>query len=59
MHIRGNGDEKVSERDVIRGQVRWRARAGAQKRKRLSILQQIPQAGPTAQGRDDNSQKKM
>lgn len=58
MHIRGNGDAKVSERDVIRGQIRWRARTGAQKRKRLSILQQIPQTGLAAQGRDDNLQKR-
>jgi len=58
MHIRGNGNAKVPERDVIRGQVRRRARTGAQKRKRLSILQQIPQTGPAAQGRDDNLQKR-
>lgn len=57
MHIRGNGDAKVPEWDVVGGQVRRRARPGAQERKRLSIFQQISQAGPAAQGRDDNSWK--
>lgn len=45
----------MPERDVIRGQVRRRARPSAQKRKRLSIFQQIPQTGPAAQGKDDNN----
>jgi len=53
VHVRGNGDAKVPERNVVGGQVRRRARAGAQKRKRLSILQQISQASPAAQGRDN------
>lgn len=57
MHIRGNGDAKVPKRDVVGSQVRWRTRTGAQKWERLSILQQIPQAGPAAQGRDNNSWK--
>jgi len=50
MHIRGNGGAEVPQWDVIGGQVRRRARASAQERKRLSILQQILEAGYAAQG---------
>lgn len=51
LHVRGNGDAKVPERNVIGGQIRWRARAGAQEQQRVSLLQPISQAGDAAQGR--------
>lgn len=51
LHVRGKGDAKVPERNVIGGQIRRRTRAGAQERQRVSLLQQIPQAGHAAQGK--------
>lgn len=59
MLVRGNSDAEVPERDVVGSQVRRRARAGTQKRKRLSLLQQIPQTSPATQGRDNNSRKSV